>query len=108
MLDLRLDIDLGTGPDVLETVTAELHQAGTDAERDIEAAWPFKTGRSRRGWTLRRTRDGFDLDNSTPYTAFVKGGEAIVDRVLGDVTEATVERLADSLPPAILSEVNHG
>ena len=59
-------------------------------------------------WTLRRTREGFDLVNSTPYTAFVKGGEAIVDRVLGDVTEATVERLADSLPPAILSEVNHG
>ena len=106
MLDLRLDIDLGTGPDVLETVTAELHQAGTDAERDIEAAWPFKTGRSRRGWTLRRTREGFDLDNSTPYTAYVKGGEAIVDRVLGDVTEATVERLADSLPPAILAEVS--
>ena len=106
MLDLRLDIDLGTGPDVLETVTAELHQAGTDAERDIEAAWPFKTGRSRRGWTLRRTREGFDLVNSTPYTAFVRGGEAIVDRVLGDVTEATVERLADSLPPAILAEVS--
>ena len=108
MLDLRLDIDFGTGPDVLETVTAELHQAGTDAERDIEAAWPFVTGRSRRGWTLRRTREGFDLDNSTPYTAFVKGGEAIVDRVLGDVTRETVERLADSLPPAILAEVNNG
>ena len=37
MLDLRLDIDLGTGPDVRETVTAELHQAGTNAEQRIEA-----------------------------------------------------------------------
>ena len=108
MLDLRLDIDLGTGPDVRETVTAELHKAGTNAEQRIEARWPVATGRSRAGWTVRNTREGFDLTNPTPYTAYVRGGEDIVDRVLGDVTRETVDRLADSLPAAILSEVNHG
>ena len=105
MLDLRLDLNFPTAPDVDLVVRDELHAAGSDAERDIERRWPVDTGRSRTGWTLQPTPDGFVLENPTSYTAFVKGGPAIVDDVLNRVTEATAERLAESLPHSILAEV---
>ena len=105
MIDLRLDVNFPTAPPVDAVTVSELHRAGADAERDIEARWPVATGTSRRGWTLDRTREGFTLRNPTPYTAYVRGGEAIVDTALTTVTEAAAERLAKSLPNSILAEV---
>ena len=106
LLDLQIRLEVEPAPSVDDVTRDTLEIAGAEAERRIEARWPVDTGRSRRAWTLRPTADGFELSNSTPYAAYVKGGASIVDRVLEDVAEETAERLAETLPPSILAEVS--
>lgn len=108
MIDLDLKIDFPSAPDVDQVVTAEMHRAGADIQSRIRARWPVKTGRSRAGWDFQPLPVGFEIENDVRYVAFIKGGSAIIEGILDDVSDQTAERLAESLPDSMLAEVKDG
>tara|TARA_Y100001938_G_C8082266_1_gene429882 strand:+ start:1937 stop:2236 length:300 start_codon:yes stop_codon:yes gene_type:complete len=47
-----------------------------DVLKKAKANTPILTGKARRGWRKRRSRQGFNIDNRTPYIVRLENGHS--------------------------------
>tara|TARA_S200002703_G_scaffold146392_2_gene141421 strand:- start:3781 stop:4080 length:300 start_codon:yes stop_codon:yes gene_type:complete len=53
---------------------ALLSEFADDVLKKAKANTPILTGKARRGWRKRRSRQGFNIDNRTPYIERLENG----------------------------------
>ena len=48
-----------------------LNDFAEDVLKEAKANTPIDTGKARRGWRKRRSRNGYNIDNRTPYVGLL-------------------------------------
>jgi hypothetical protein len=57
-----------------------VQKLGVEVYTEVRAKTPVDTGRAKRGWNLKNTKSGFEIENQVPYVGVLDRGRHMTNR----------------------------